>query len=270
MKQRVVLKGKLKQSGPLICAVSGYLASFFPLFDSFYIDSRNHQTVHDVQTDELEAKIKEEVTIREDLQKELDSAKEYILEIVADIEESKTRLSSLLKLQAELSSKLQISTAEKSRLEAQLEKTAKTKKGMVRAIEELRRQREILHRRIEFCKDRDAMGVGERSIEVSCSTRVYTVEEITLATDNFSEQMRLSSRVYRGRINHLSVAIQMITSGNRLSEDDFQSKVAAAYFSTAKNYMFPYKPNVLKYLFAGGAFKPYPSPSSDCHDRILP
>ncbi|KAA0036349.1 putative U-box domain-containing protein 50 isoform X1 [Cucumis melo var. makuwa] len=177
------------------------------------------------RTDELEAKIKEEVTIREDLQKELDSAKEYILEIVADIEESKTRLSSLLKLQAELSSKLQISTAEKSRLEAQLEKTAKTKKGLVRAIEELRRQREILHRRIEFCKDRDAMGMGERSIEVSCSTRVYTVEEITLATDNFSEQMRLSSRVYRGRINHLSVAIQMITSGNRLSEDDFQSKV---------------------------------------------
>ncbi|XP_031742359.1 putative U-box domain-containing protein 50 isoform X2 [Cucumis sativus] len=177
------------------------------------------------RTDELEAKIKEEVTIREELQKELGSAKEYILEIVAEIKESKIRLSSLLELQAELSSKLQISTAEKLRLEAQLEKTAKTKKGMEREIEELRRQREILHRRIEFCKDKDAIGMGERSTEVSCSTRVYTVEEISLATDNFSEQMRLSSRVYRGRINHMSVAIQMIASGNRLSEDDFQSKV---------------------------------------------
>ncbi|XP_038882164.1 putative U-box domain-containing protein 50 [Benincasa hispida] len=177
------------------------------------------------RTEELEAKIKEEVTIREELQKELDSAKEYILEMIGDIEESKIKLSSLLELQAELSSKLQISTAGKSRLEGQLEKTAKTREVMLREIEKLRRQREILHRRIEFCKDKDAIGKGERSTEVSCSTRQYTVEEIRLATDSFSEQMRLSSRVYRGRINHISVAIQMIDSGNRLSEDDFQSKV---------------------------------------------
>ncbi|CAK9320541.1 unnamed protein product [Citrullus colocynthis] len=177
------------------------------------------------RTEELEAKIKEEVTITEELQKELNSAKEHILEIVGDIEESKIKLGSLLELQAELSSKLQFSTAGKSRLEAQLEKTAKTREGMVREIEELRRQREILHRRIEFCKDKDAIGMTERSTEVSCSTRVYTAEEVRLATDSFSEQMRLSSRVYRGRINHISVAIQMIDSGNWLSEDDFQSKV---------------------------------------------
>ncbi|XP_023518889.1 putative U-box domain-containing protein 50 [Cucurbita pepo subsp. pepo] len=177
------------------------------------------------RTEELEAQIKEEVTIREELQKELDPAKECILEIVRDIEESKNRLSSLLELQAELSRKLQISTAGKSRIEAQLEKTAKTKEGMVREIEELRRQRDILNRRIEFCKEKDAIGMAERSSEVTCSTRVYTAEEIRLATEGFSEQMRLSSRVYRGRINHNSIAIQMIDSGNCLSEEDFQSKV---------------------------------------------
>lgn len=223
---------------------AGTISCFFPLFDSFHIDSHNHQSIHDLQTEELEAKIKDEVTIREELQKELNSAKEHILEIVGDIEESKIKLGSLLELQAELSSKLQISTAGKSHLEAQLEKTAKTREGMVREIEELRRQREILHRRIEFCKDKDAIGMTERSTEVSCSTRVYTAEEVRLATDSFSEQMRLSSRVYRGRINHISVAIQMIDSGNCLSEDDFQSKVVAAHFSTVKNYMFPSKPSL--------------------------
>lgn len=206
----------------------------------FVLDSHNRQSIHDLQTEELEAQIKEEATIREELQKQLDSAKEYIQEIVDDIEESKTRLSSLLELQAELSSNLQITTAAKSRIEDQLEKTAKTREGMVREVEELMRQRDILHRRIEFCKERDAIGMTERSTEVSCSTREYTAEEIRLATDSFSEQMRLSSRVYRGRINHTSVAIQMIDPGNRLSHEDFQSKVVAlaALFLTVKNYVF--------------------------------
>lgn len=202
------------------------------------------------------------------MQNELDSAKEQIQEIVVDIEESKTRLSSLLELQADLSSKLQNSTAAKSRMEAQLEKTAKTREGMVRETEELRRQRDILHRRIEFCKERDAIGMAERSTEVSCSTREYTAEEIRLATDSFSEQMRLSSGVYRGRINHTSVAIQMIDPGNRLSREDFQSKVVAScpVFNSQKPR---FHLSLLSRWFAGGAFEPYPSPSSDLHDGLL-
>ena len=66
--------------------------------------------------------------------------------------------------------------------------------------------------------------------ESGCSFREYTAEEIRLATDNFSDRLRLKSdgdltNVYRGRINHFTVAIQMLNSVHGLSSQDFQAKV---------------------------------------------
>lgn len=136
----------------------------------------------------------------------------------------------MAELQSELSSKLQISMLATSRAETQLEKAVKTRTEMVREIEELRRQRGVLNRRIEFCKEKDAIGMAARMSESGCSFREYTAEEIRLATDNFSDRLRLKSggdltNVYRGRINHYTVAIEMLNSVRGLSSEDFQAKV---------------------------------------------
>lgn len=183
------------------------------------------------RTEELEASIKEEVKIRTELEKELDAEKEHTNEVVGDIEESKSRLSSLVELQTELSSKLQISTLAKSQAEAQLEKAVRTRAEMVREIEELRRQRDVLNRRIEFCREKDAIGmVAKLNNGLSCGYREYTFEEIRLATNDFSESSRLKSggdwtNVYKGRMKHGSIAIKMINSITQLSDQVFQAKV---------------------------------------------
>ncbi len=168
------------------------------------------------------------------MEKELDAEKEHTNEVVGDIEESKSRLSSLVELQTELSSKLQISTLAKSQAEAQLEKAVRTRAEMVREIEELRRQRDVLNRRIEFCREKDAIGmVAKLNNGLSCGYREYTLEEIRLATNDFSESSRLKSggdwtNVYKGRMKHGSIAIKMINSITQLSDQVFQAKVRTA------------------------------------------
>ncbi|KAF7829278.1 putative U-box domain-containing protein 50 [Senna tora] len=169
------------------------------------------------RVEELESKIKEERSKREELVKEVEAEKEKIYEKKGDVEERKRRLSSLVELQSEVSSKFQICTLSKSRAEAQLEKAAMARSEMVREIEELRRQRDVLNRRIEFCKDKDAIGTAARLTQPTSSFREYTAQEIRLATDNFSDRLRLKSggdwtNVYRGRINHSTVAIKMLNS----------------------------------------------------------
>ncbi|XWS41659.1 hypothetical protein CRYUN_Cryun17cG0101300 [Craigia yunnanensis] len=181
------------------------------------------------RAEELETLIKEEVTQRLEIKKILDSEKELLYEVIRDVEESKNRLNSLMELQAELSNKLQISSMARSNAETQLEKAVVTRAEMVIEIEELRRQRNVLQRRIEFCREKDALGMVARLSELSCSYREYTAEDIRLATDDFSERLRLKSgnrlKVYRGRINHSTVAIKMLNSVNGLSQEDFQAKV---------------------------------------------
>ncbi|XVF61504.1 hypothetical protein PTKIN_Ptkin08bG0135200 [Pterospermum kingtungense] len=187
-------------------------------------------TLSNTRAEELETLIKEEVTQRLEIKKISDTEKEQLYEVIRDVEESKIRLNSLLELQAELSSKLQISSMARANVEAQLEKAVVTRTEMVREIEELRRQRNVLQRRVEFCKEKDALGMVARSAELSCSYREYTAEDIRLATDGFSERLRLKSggdwlNVYRGRINHSTVAIKMLNSANGLSREEFQAKV---------------------------------------------
>lgn len=170
------------------------------------------------------------MSVREDLKKEVEVEEEQVYEMKMDVEESKRRVSSLAELQSELSNMLHISTLAKSRAESQLEKAVEERREMVREIEELRRQRDVLNRRIEFCKQKDAIGMASRLSETCCIFRVYTEEELRLATDNYSERLRLKSggdwtNVYRGRINHSTVAIKMLNSFPTLSQQDFQSKV---------------------------------------------
>ncbi|EXC35472.1 Putative U-box domain-containing protein 50 [Morus notabilis] len=182
------------------------------------------------RAEELQARIKEEVSTRTEVNEDLDTEKEHLNEILAEIEESKSRLNSLTELKNELSNKLQISTLAKSHAEAQLEKSVSMRSEMVREIEELRQQRDVLQRRIEFCREKDAIGMVAKFTETSCGFKEYTAEQIRLATNGFSERLRLKpggdwTTVYRGRINHSTVAIKILDSVNGMSPEDFQAKV---------------------------------------------
>lgn len=126
---------------------------------------------------------------------------------------------------------------EKSRAESQLEKAVSTRAEMVRNLEELRRQRDVLRRRIEFCRDKDAVEMAARTMrlsgEMECSFREYSGEEIRLATDDYSERLRLKSGgdltgVYRGRISHDTVAIKMLINSVHL--EDFQAHVSNIFW----------------------------------------
>lgn len=183
-----------------------------------------------MQAEELEVQINEEVSKGIDVKKELDASKEQLHEISSDVEESKCRLRTLLDLQSELSKKLQISSLSRSRVETQLENAAIVRAEMVREIEELRRQRDVLQRRIEFCREKEAIGTASRLGELISSYREYTPEVIRLATDNFSERLRMKAggdwtNVFRGRINHSTVAIKVVNSANGLSKEAFQDEV---------------------------------------------
>ncbi|XP_065873460.1 putative U-box domain-containing protein 50 [Euphorbia lathyris] len=182
------------------------------------------------RAEELEDKIKEEVENRIEMTKRLENEMEQIQEMMNDVAENKSRLKSLVELQSELSSKLHISALGRSHGETQLEKAVTARAEMVREIEELRRQRDILQRRIEFCKEKDAIGMASKSNELTCGYRKYSTEDIRLATDGFSESLRLKSggdltNVYKGRLHNLTVAIKMLNSDNSLSQEDFLCKV---------------------------------------------
>nr|XP_028961585.1 putative U-box domain-containing protein 50 [Malus domestica] len=104
----------------------------------------------------------------------------------------------------------------KSQAKVQLENEVMKRVDMVRDIEVLRRERDVFRRRIEFCRQKDATETTEGLSELSCCLREYTDEEIKLATDKFSERFRLKSgidltSVYKGRINHVTVAIKLIS-----------------------------------------------------------
>ncbi|KAL2501167.1 putative U-box domain-containing protein 50 [Forsythia ovata] len=162
---------------------------------------------------ELEICINEEVLKNADLKKQIDSRKFELFDLQGEVEEKRSKLNSILELQRELSNKLQLSSSAKSRAEVQLEKAVQTRTNMVREIEELRGQRDVIQRRIEFCREKE-----------------FTAAEIRAATEDFSEGLRLKSRgqltnVYKGRINHMTVAIKMYNSANAPSHEAFTAKV---------------------------------------------
>ncbi|XP_024185642.1 putative U-box domain-containing protein 50 [Rosa chinensis] len=185
------------------------------------------------RAEELEIQIKEEAKKRIEMKKLLDKDKDFLHEVKTDIEESKNKLNSLIELRSELSQRLRISKMARARMEAQLENDITNRAEMVREIEELRRERDVFQRRIEFCREKDALGMAGRSSsdQLSCCLREYTVEEIKLATNGYSERLLFktgsdrSLTVYKGRINHDRVAIKLFNSDDGLPREDFQAKV---------------------------------------------
>ncbi|CAH8374980.1 unnamed protein product [Eruca vesicaria subsp. sativa] len=174
--------------------------------------------------EELEAGIKEETEKREKLQGTLDSDRECIEQAKNDVEKGKAKLVSLGELQEELSSKVKTLSDAKLQSEAELEKAVLKKEEMMIEIEKLRNQRDVFNRRIEFCKEL----VSEEEEEVKCGYREYVAEDIRLATESYSDRLRLKSggnwtNVYRGRIKHTTMAVKVI--GDRLSDEDFAAKV---------------------------------------------
>ncbi|XP_057501255.1 putative U-box domain-containing protein 50 [Actinidia eriantha] len=182
------------------------------------------------RAEELEAHINEEIAVKADLKKELDTAKEEEDEVSIEVEDKKRKLKSIMELQHELSNKLQLSSLAKSRIEAHLERAVSTRAKMVCEIEELRHQRDVLQRRVDFCTEKDAIGMATRLSDLAFSYREFTAEEIRAATEDFSECLRLKSagdwtNVYRGRIKQVAVAIKLYISINGLSQEAFQAKV---------------------------------------------
>ncbi|CAL9244969.1 unnamed protein product [Arabidopsis halleri] len=177
--------------------------------------------------EELEAYFKEESERREKLQGTLDSDKECIEEAKNYVEKGKTKLHSLGELQEELSSKVKTMMEAKSQAEVELERVALQRGGVIMEIEKLRNQRDVFRRRIEFCKEKEVIGLVSKE-EVKCGYREYVAEDIRLATESYSDRLRLKSggnwtNVYRGRIEHTTVAVKVI--GDCLSDEDFGAKV---------------------------------------------
>ncbi|XP_021865961.1 putative U-box domain-containing protein 50 isoform X2 [Spinacia oleracea] len=183
------------------------------------------------QAEQLQTHIAEEISTQADLTKDIDNTQEQIHEILDDVHESKDRLSSLVELQSELSSKLQASSVAKRGTETKLENAANARTELVREIEELRKQRDVFQLRIDFCKEKDAIGLATRMTDpVSCSYREFSADEIRSATDNFSTYRKLTcgqdwTSVYKGRINRLSVAVKMLNSNVNMCQEIFQAKV---------------------------------------------
>jgi hypothetical protein len=117
-----------------------------------------------------------------------------------------------------------------SEFETKLENVMAARTKMLMDIEELSKQRDVLNKRIMFSKEKDDTKISTKLIENSFGVREFTKEEIVLATNNFSELLKLKSggdwsNVYRGNINHSNVAIKMLDSTLALSQQDFQAKV---------------------------------------------
>lgn len=170
------------------------------------------------------------MTKREELKKQLNAEKEQVQKIREEVEERNQRVSSLAELQVELQHKLHVSILAMSEGETELEKVMAARTEVLMEIEELRKQRDVLQRGIKFFKEENVAEISGEVREKGCSLREFTKEEIILATNNFSDQLRMKcggvwSNVYRGYFNHSTSAIKMLDFIPDLSQQDFQSKV---------------------------------------------
>ncbi|XP_062100465.1 putative U-box domain-containing protein 50 [Humulus lupulus] len=178
----------------------------------------------------LENLIEKGGTNKSKLKEELDNTTELLNEAIVEVEESKRSLNSFLKLRYDLSDKLRRLEMAKSKGEAELQMLVVEREAMVEEIDVLRRQKEVFQRRIQFY--REAEGENNRMVE-RCNLREFSGEEIRLATEDFSDRLRIMSggdfsSVYKCRINLQTVAIKMMTSSPnnaQLTHQDFQLKV---------------------------------------------
>ncbi|KAK9130024.1 hypothetical protein Sjap_010511 [Stephania japonica] len=173
---------------------------------------------------ELETLINEEIAKQIDLRRELETVREQLYEVSSDVKESKSRLSSVLELQSELANKLRFSSSAKSHTESELQRAVIMREETLKEIEELRKQKDVLQQRMEFCRERDAI---TRATTLNFYYREFSADEIREATENFSECSKLKlvsecSNTFKGRINRSTLAIKMQTS---LSQEEFQAKM---------------------------------------------
>ncbi|KAF3674037.1 putative AP2-like ethylene-responsive transcription factor AIL6-like [Capsicum annuum] len=182
------------------------------------------------RAEEIDGCINDEIAQKPDLKRELDATKDELSELHTEVEVTKSKLSSILELQRELSNKMQLSSLARSRAEVQVEKALKQRTDTLQEIEEFRKQRDVLRRRIEFCREKDAISNATMLMEPRFEYKEFSAAEIRAATDGFSERMRLKSGgdwtdVYKARLHHISVAIKLYSSADVDSEDTFQAKV---------------------------------------------
>ncbi|KAH0745259.1 hypothetical protein KY285_006916 [Solanum tuberosum] len=182
------------------------------------------------RAEEIDGCINDELARKPDLKRELDATKDELSELHTEVEVTKSKLSSILELQHELSIKMQLSSVARSRAEVQLEKVLKQRMDTVKEIEEFRGQRDVLRRRITFCREKDAIGNASMLIEPRLEYKEFSAAEIRTATDGFSNLMRLKSGgdwtdVYKAKLHHTSVAIKLYSSADVDSEDTFLAKV---------------------------------------------
>lgn len=182
------------------------------------------------RAEEIDGCLNDEIARKPDLKRELEATKDELSELHTDVKVTKSKLSSILDLQCELSNKMQLSSAARSRAEVQVEKALKQRTDTLQEIEEFRKQRDVLQRRIEFCRGKDAIGNATMLIEPRFEYKEFSAAEIRAATDGFSDRMRLKSGgdwtdVYKARLHHTSVAIKLYSSADVDSEETFQAKV---------------------------------------------
>ncbi|KAG6399885.1 hypothetical protein SASPL_141370 [Salvia splendens] len=182
------------------------------------------------QAEELQTCIQAEIVNRVELNKTLESTRDEILELESELHEKRSKLESNVELQKELSLKLHQSSSARAVADLQLEKAVETRAEMVTEIEELRKQKNVLQRRIEFCIEKDAIAKVSRLNGSGFGFREYSPEEIIAATEDFSEHFRVKSvcrgkNVYRGRINQLAVAVKLHDPADERSLEDFTNKV---------------------------------------------
>lgn len=182
------------------------------------------------RAEEIDGCINDEIARKPDLKRELDARKDELRELHTEVEVTKSKLSSILELQRDLSNKMQLSSVAKSRAEVQVERVLQERMDTLQEIEEFRKQRDVLQRRIEFCREKDAIGNATMLIEPRYEYKEFSAAEIRAATDGFSDVMRLKSGgdwtdVYKARLHNTSVAIKLYSSADVDSEDTFRAKV---------------------------------------------
>ncbi|KAI3794351.1 hypothetical protein L1987_36981 [Smallanthus sonchifolius] len=162
---------------------------------------------------DLKARSNEEAMKRKDIEKDLDTLNEELTENRLTLDQNKSKLNSTLEIQKELSNKLKSVTLTKLQYEEQLRKMIQKRGSMIEEIEKLRKQKDVMQRRIEFCKDKDAIEMVTRLNDLRFCYKEFTADEIRTSTDNFSDQCRIKcsgdfTNMYIAQINHTTVAVK--------------------------------------------------------------
>ncbi|XP_038980826.1 putative U-box domain-containing protein 50 [Phoenix dactylifera] len=178
------------------------------------------------RAEEIEASLKEEIAKQAKLTEELDMVKDQLTKVSDEVVEKGGVLKSMRALNKALMIKLELSSWDKTRIEAELEKVVCAKTEMAREAEEIRRQRDMLLQKIKYYEEREALAAADGS---SCVYREFTADEVWNATGGFSERMVIQagaeSMLYKGVIGHTTVAIQFKTEFRLQFPDEFKAKV---------------------------------------------